>query len=70
MSIPLLQRTLFDQQLQQLVLSSLIAYCVADGTGIVMPDRTAVQLVPANVFQAYHDTMAGLNANNVHEVQV
>ena len=35
-----------------------------------MPDRTAVQLVPANVFQAYRDTMAGLNANNVHEVQV
>ena len=43
---------------------------MADGTGIVIPDHTAVQLVPANVFQAYRNTMAGLNANILHEVQV
>ena len=38
--------------------------------GYVMPDHTAVQLVPANVFQAYRNIIAGLNANNMHEVQV
>ena len=69
LSVPLLQRTLFDQQLRQLVLSSLVAQSVQDGSGIVLPDRAPVQLVSEPVFQQYQDAMAGLNANNMQEVQ-
>ena len=69
LSVPLLQCMLFDQQLWQLDLLSLMVQSVQDGSKMVLPDRAPVQLVSEPVFQQYQDAMAGLNANNVKEVQ-
>ena len=41
-SVLLLKCTLFDQQLRQLVLSSLVAQSMQDGLGSVLPDQALV----------------------------
>ena len=51
LSVPQLQRMLFDQQLQQLVLSLLVAQSVQDESEIMLPDWAPVQLVSEPVFQ-------------------